>query len=156
MTFNFFKGFLNHLKLHHISHKLHFPESPIQIQHFISEMSKCRFQKKKKKGNKRMCFLWWAIPYDQYCRQTTDSAQSYHILHLTHVNSVTTNVSEMSHKGNTLLSLNICCPIVHDPLPRNQFSIKKLIKHETWLLNLWPKEVFGRSNPSDFIVYRWK
>ena len=57
------------------SHKLHFAENPIKIGHLVPEMSKCRFWKTM--GNKRSCVLWWVISYNQYCRQTTDSAGSY-------------------------------------------------------------------------------
>ena len=39
----------------------------------------------KNNTNKRSCFLWWAVSYNQYFWQTTDSAWSYHkciILHI--------------------------------------------------------------------------
>ncbi len=41
------------------------------------DMSKCRSSKTI--GNTRSCFIWWAISYNQYCRQMTDPAWSYHI-----------------------------------------------------------------------------
>ncbi len=60
-----------------LNYKLHLCWKPHQNWAFSSRgMSKCRFWKAI--GNKRSCFLWWIIYYNQYCWQT-DSAWSCHI-----------------------------------------------------------------------------